>query len=645
MKKQFKAIIYILIAVSLLVCAFVGVERIKVEENYKEVQISIRYSDVLNIAQQTDTDIEVILKAFKDAGATTLFLRENTVAPSARGELYNYKEQGNANYYEGYLLEKIYPEATNIRREYTYIETYDEDTLEKIYQNLAVKNVPAEKITIGDKEFIQIGSATSAVVSTGVGYNYHDLQVAADMGYTISPQVKSWDNPTEESINYAIEQIRAIPNLSTIYFADQDITGANTDQMKELINEFGLGYVEFFSSKQKGFKTLAEADANMGGVSDVLRLHTITDSEIKKYNTPGQLIDRYMLALTERNLRSFLFKMPSTVDIEADMAFTLDCINTFKNKAEAEGFEVVDHVTPFNLPAANYGIAILAGVASIGVFVLLLAYLGFLKTGYILGALGIVGYAALLKIAPNMGVKMMALFGAIIFPTYGILVGLECKSNSLKSALLAFIKMTIISFGGALTIVGTLSHTSYAMGIDIFSGVKVAHIAPIALVLIIVMYHQHGLDYKYYKELLNNKVTYLAIAIIGILGIVLLIYTSRTGNTGQISGFELQFRQLLDTVLGVRPRTKEFLIGHPIMLALLYYGYKERYIPILVLGIIGQISLVNTYAHIHTPVVISLIRSAYGIGFGIVIGIVLIYIIKLVCKVMSPWIQKMQKIQ
>ncbi|MGL6174204.1 MAG: DUF5693 family protein, partial [Cellulosilyticaceae bacterium] len=278
----------------------------------------------------------------------------------------------------------------------------------------------------------------------------------------------------------------------------------------------------------------------------------------------------------------------------------------------------------------------------IGIFVLLVDKIGFTRLGYILGLLGIVGYAALLKVAPNMAIKIMSLFGATIFPTYAVYAAIESKPKNLTHTLIAFLKMTAISFGGALTIVGVLSKTSYGMGIDIFAGVKLAHILPIALVIVLLMWRDHGLDYNYYKNLLNNKVTYLAVAIIGVLGVVLLVYTSRTGNTGQISAFEAQFRQLLDTVLGVRPRTKEFLIGHPVMIALLYFGYKELYIPFLVLGTIGQISLVNTYAHLHTPVMISILRSIYGIGIGIVIGIILIYVIKFACKVIKQWIEKIQ---
>ena len=72
-------------------------------------------------------------------------------------------------------------------------------------------------------------------------------------------------------------------------------------------------------------------------------------------------------------------------------------------------------------------------------------------------------------------------------------------------------------------------------------------------------------------------------------------------------------------------------------MCLLYYGYKETYLPMVILAIIGPVSLVNTYAHIHTPILISLLRSAYGIILGIVIGLVLIWGIKLLRRMMKKW--------
>jgi len=112
----------------------------------------------------------------------------------------------------------------------------------------------------------------------------------------------------------------------------------------------------------------------------------------------------------------------------------------------------------------------------------------------------------------------------------------------------------------------------------------------------------------------------------------LLIYVMRTGNAdvGAVLPFEQQLRNSLQDLLTVRPRTKEFMLGHPLLLLLLYTGYRDvRFIPLLVLGAIGQVSMVNTFAHIHTPVVISLLRGFNGLWLGILGGLVLIVLWKI----------------
>ena len=43
---------------------------------------------------------------------------------------------------------------------------------------------------------------------------------------------------------------------------------------------------------------------------------------------------------------------------------------------------------------------------------------------------------------------------------------------------------------------------------------------------------------------------------------------------------------------------------------------------------VGQVSLINTFLHAHTPVVVSLIRTLYGIVLGGCIGWAAGYIVK-----------------
>ncbi len=636
MKKQTRTILNMLLAISVIACLVVGVFRVKVESGYKNVQIAIRYTDVLNISEQTQTSIEDVLLSFKDAGATTLFVRENTVLPAGRGELSNYKEQGEVTVFEGYLVKAFYKDIVDVKPQLNYIVTTNESIWETIYKDLSLKNVPVRRFIAEESYFIEIGDFSNVLASMGVGFNTADLKIASDLGYAISPQIRGWSEPSEESIAYLIEMLEGINGLGPIYFSDSEIPGAKSQQFIKFISENQLGFVEFFSNKQVGFGALAKQSSNMGQDFRVTRLHTLTDDEVRRYG-PREVLDRYGLALRERNLRVFLFKMPNTMNIQKDSNDLKVNISNFKSMAEKEGYSVTEQMQNYNLRSGNYLLSLLAGIAAIVVFVLLLDLVGFTKLGYLLGVIGFIGYAGLLKLSPTLALKMMALFGAIIFPTYGVSVVLDAEPRDMRQTLLAFLRVCAISFGGALTIVGTISRTSFGLGIDVFAGVKLAHIIPILLIIAISFYKKHGLDIKYCKELLTNKVTYFAGAIIAVVGIALLIYTTRTGNSGSVSQLELQIRQLLDHILGVRPRTKEFLIGYPILVMLLSFGYKEKYLPFLIFAAIGPISLVNTYAHVHTPIMISLIRSAYGIEIGFIIGMVMTLILKRLIKVVKKW--------
>lgn len=634
MNKQIKTLIYIVMAISLVACTFVGVRRIQTENAYKDVEIAIRYSDALRISIEGDVPLEQVLSHFKEVGATTLLVRERTVASVIANDYNTFKGTGEVGLVEGYILKFYYPEVTELRPETRYIVTQNKEVAQTIYENYYVKGIELTQYESDGTYFLEIGEYESAISTTGVGFNIENLNLAASLGFTIAPQVKNWDVITPESIQYLIESLEAIDNVGTIYFADSKIPAVDTQTFPEFIENYQIGFIEFTSNKQEGFGTLAKATSSLGTDYKVVRLHTLEDPKVNTFEMVD-LMDRYELALKERNNRVFLFKMPETTELQKDADYLEEAITTFKEIANKDGYTISGQISDYNLPNIPVVVAILVGLAAIMIFILLCMELGFVKTGYVLGILGVLGYVGLLKLRPTLAYQLMALFGSIMFPTYAMVKGIKENPRDLKESILAFLKICAISFGGTLTIIGCISRTNFALGIDLFLGVKVATVAPIILVLAYLIYREHKLDYKYYKGLLDKKISYGALIIIGLLAIALFVYVSRTGNTGTATGLERSFRQFLDNVLGVRPRTKEFLIAYPILLTLLYYGYKERYIVAVIFAVMGPVSLVNTYAHIHTPVVISLIRSAYGIIFGIIIGLILIGVMKLISRVIK----------
>ena len=118
--------------------------------------------------------------------------------------------------------------------------------------------------------------------------------------------------------------------------------------------------------------------------------------------------------------------------------------------------------------------------------------------------------------------------------------------------------------------------------------------------------------------------------LLGVCAFALVAYAIiRSGNAsaGWKPPMEQGLRDHLETFLIARPRFKEFAIGHPLLLIGLYlrkqftlkrFPWDGR--PMIVLGMIGQVSLVNTFCHLHSPLRLIFLRSFNGLVLGGMMG-------------------------
>jgi hypothetical protein len=115
--------------------------------------------------------------------------------------------------------------------------------------------------------------------------------------------------------------------------------------------------------------------------------------------------------------------------------------------------------------------------------------------------------------------------------------------------------------------------------------------------------------------------------------VVLALLVARSGNDSGVgvSDLELRLRSLLDRFL-VRPRTKEFLIGHPALWCALFLasaGWRGGWlIPVLLVGAIGQVGMVNSFCHLHTPIALTLERTWNGLWMGSLLGLAAIAVLR-----------------
>ncbi|WP_253733030.1 DUF5693 family protein [Lysinibacillus sphaericus] len=250
------------------------------------------------------------------------------------------------------------------------------------------------------------------------------------------------------------------------------------------------------------------------------------------------------------------------------------------------------------------------------------------------------GFMTVLAIAyfilkSTLFLQAFALIIAVLAPTYAVIKSAQ-GSTKMSKILVQYLKAVAISLIGIVIVIGLLNGNAFMTGFATFKGVKLVYLIPIMGVLLFTLIEINRLADQNINKSLSNTVTLLnkelkywhVLLLIVVAGIGL-FYISRTGNSGSVSDLELTFRQWLENTLYVRPRTKEFLIGFPFfVLALYVMGINRKWGSILLVpGVIGFLSIVNTFTHLHIPVAVSVLRTLYSVSLGFVIGLVFILIL------------------
>jgi hypothetical protein len=242
----------------------------------------------------------------------------------------------------------------------------------------------------------------------------------------------------------------------------------------------------------------------------------------------------------------------------------------------------------------------------------------------------------------------LALLSAIIFPAYAVISMFPAKRESSMLAVISRVVLTVfyiaaITAMGAVFIASLLSEKIHVVGIDAFSGVKIALIIPLILVASYFFLRKEGEEklevrtsiFKA-KELLNINIKVSHAVIFLIAAACGALFILRSGNFGlPVLGPEKYLRALLENVMVIRPRTKEFLIGYPaLVLGAIYYmkgGNKWLWLW-LSAGVLAPISMTNSFCHIHTPVLITLVRSCVGLILGIALGLFIYLLYVIYCR-------------
>jgi len=622
--------------------------RAPVEAGDRTVGLIVDYDELKRLADGSyGIEFSDMLRKAELAGATGLAIRERILS--------DWEIAGDVLVFAGgqlrFQLENMYGDdignalsGLTIAANKTYILTKDPLVYEQIFSLLDAKKRYPEAFSLNGYMGIATQLHSSERANLGLGFPLAQLEEAAAAGFEIIPRLRSWLPVTQESLEETLLWTSRIPNLVGIGFNDLSVPGGGTDYATQdllaaEVAKLNMPLVSFEFYDQTGLPGLVTRLNN-----NWIRAHAIAENEIRNYTNFQDAMDRYSLAVTERNIRYIYLRFYGLENPAASMLSNMELITNVREGLISAGFRMG---TPEPLPAFTVGWLLRyllgTGVIAAGGWLLALGLEPYFKKKWhipygILVAFGCVVWAGLLIIGPTISRKLLSLACAIVFPSLGVLLVLihepkdslaDARGKRMLRTIWQFLLITAFSFVGAMITSALLVEPAFMLRMNSFTGVKVSHIIPLVIVPCVLLLRGEnwfGLLTGTAKS--HIRIWQLVVGFVVLAGLA--IYIIRTGSDSPeiVTSLELKIRQLLDNILGVRPRTKELLIGHPLMLILLYFGYRYSMIPVLMIGIIGQVSIINTYTHIHTPVMISVQRSAHGLWIGMIIGIIAIIILE-----------------
>jgi len=617
-------LLLVLLIPGLLSGLVLGSRRHSLEAGNRSVEMVLDYAELQSLSAASGIRMPIILKRFEAAGVTGAAISEDLLGDlAATGQVAYIQRDSDA----GPL---------------TAIRISDKQLAARVFRALNARLTPGT-VLAGRESTFAVRAAPATLNMMGIGLPPDAVELVHESGLDVVARLQNHPALTETAVEAAMAELKRT-SVTRLICAGEDVFGFRglVPYAARCIESSGLvfGSIEF--AKQKGDARMCEELD-----SEFVRVHSIPPAEMAGM-TPRTAVERFARAVKERNIRLCYVRLPETSGespVENGLAF----VSAISRDIRAAGYEMGAARIFGTMSRPPLFLALMALSAAAGA-VLLLCSLVSLSAAWRYGLL-VVGFAlaAGLALIGETGRQLVALVSALVFPTLGIaaLIGphfnrrTQEKSAGPKAAAL-FIGASAVTLCGALLVTGLLADRPYMVKVNQFVGIKAAHLLPILAVIFIMAAGLPVLGKPFSKvweeaaanirKVVNHPLfAWHALAVIvalGIIGFALL----RTGNdTGVgVTGIELRFRSFLDRLMTVRPRTKEFLIGHPALLvgtAFLLTRRRTWGLPLVALGALGQVSLLNTFCHIHTPLDVSMLRAANGLALGLLLGVVVWYIV------------------
>lgn len=652
--------LWILVIIGIVASVPVIVQRVQTESSANQVEVVFNYRGLLDVASYQGNPqayLDEQLDRLKEAGVNTMAMFESTLdelSKTRRIMVFNAADAAK-------LSQTVVTPDNN----YTYVAFTNEENAEQLrpmieetFRNLDVSVVPW---TYGNNTGLVLGMGMDEAVMKPMPLDPFAFAMLREKGFNILPRLS--DNiPYDQEEMEGLLAFYAENGVNRILFDGEAVKGYKDNSLPgfaDLLNKNGIGIaaIENLKAPQKGLNQLAYlTDYN------VVRLHSLQDTEASQ--DPKVLSDRFVLATKDRNIRMIYLNASPNKDV-AKASITSPINNLIDSLTGSEGavkriqdngFEF-GQAKAFEIHDASWqtylkALVVLGGVAMCA---LLVSYFAAPVT-LLVFVLGLVGSAGLYVLSTSLLEQALALGVAISAPTIATLLAIRkvkdirqalpeiSAGRRLTHTLVLYIKTSLISLSAVPFVIALLNNITYSLVLSQFRGVSLLHLGPIMLVAIYVFLYQGTSIWQELRNWLKMPITLLWVAVAGVLGVLALYYLSRTGNAGTLLPGEAFFRSFLENTFGVRPRNKEFLLAHPLFLVGIFAAFRYRWaMYAMIIAVMGQLSMVDTFAHIHTPAVLSLIRGVLGLGLGLIVGLIAIVVWHIIERCWDRWSPKLLK--
>ncbi len=579
------------IGLSLIPALLLAASRINFENSEKSVALVMDYPALSQQAKETGQTPDQLLKHYRSLGVNGVAMYEDVVASSI--------QRGDAYFLSGAELQARNPWARTIDVEKSYMRSITPGTVEALRGRYNFKNL-VERVRVSgdtwyawpvDPRFLPAGP------------NNEQINAFKAQGLVLIYRPYADQRVIHQGADW--------PQVPFISFNGNTIMDARTpeaiDAVKARLGKRIPTIIEGIN--QKGMAQLVEdrVAARMFSLNPTWQNNLL----------PEEAASKYALAARERTQR-ILYLRPFPTIGETD---------TFLTRLGEQLKR--SHIAVTTPTIRNYEPSpVLRWLSVLGP----LAALILLGLSYPLPRMGLLvaGLAGLAALAINglQPFPAFALIAAITFPALGTVMHRERMRN--------WFLATGFSLLGVLFVSALGTDKDSMLGLDPFKGVGLTLLVPIVLVALSFLPRQDIRKTAY--DLFRRPFTTGDLMIMGLGGALFALAFLRRGNTSSlgVSATEAKIRQDLQDAI-IRPRFKE-VFGHPLLLLGLS-GILPGYLTALSIlgGVMGQASILNTFSHFHTPLLISATRAFIGLLAGLLFGILTVLLVQFVMRMWNTY--------